>query len=101
MTMTHSIYELRGTGRGYKLAALAGTLWLAAAPAQAARPDPGAVTPERLELPSGPNSGRGLADQPTVDPFAAQVGYQVPIELPAGLGGLTPSLGLSYSGLLG
>lgn len=76
------------------VAMLAGT-------AHAGRPDPGALTPERLKLPSGPNSVRGLADEPTIDPFSAQVGYQVPIDLPGGLGGLAPSLALKYAGVLG
>jgi RHS repeat-associated protein len=73
----------------------------AQASAHAARPTAGAVTSERLKLPSGPSSVRGLADEPTIDPIYAQVGYAVPIELPAGLGGLRPALGLSYSGALG
>jgi RHS repeat-associated protein len=69
--------------------------------AQASQPTPGGVTPDRLKLPSGPSSVRGLADEPSVDAFHAQVEYQVPIELPAGLGGLAPALGLAYSGALG
>lgn len=75
---------------------------VAVAPAvHAARPTAGSVTPDRLKLPSGPSSVRGLADEPTVDPFLAQIGYQVPIDVPAGYGGLAPSLGLVYSGQLG
>src|ERR1041384_8105394 len=73
----------------------------ATALASAGRPVPGAVTPERLKLPSGPSSVRGLADEPSVDAFNAQLPYQAPIELPAGLGGLAPALSLSYSGVLG
>src|SRR5688572_5416660 len=69
--------------------------------ALASQPTPGGVTPDRLKLPSGPSSVRGLADEPSVDAFHAQVEYQVPIELPAGLGELTPALGLAYSGALG
>ena len=69
--------------------------------AWAGRPVAGAVTSERVKLPSGPSSVRGLADEPTVDPFYAQLDYQVPIELPAGFGGLAPSLALTYSGALG
>src|ERR1043165_7607809 len=69
--------------------------------AHAARPTAGSVTSERLKLPSGPSSVRGLADEPAVDPFMAQLSYSVPIELPAGLGGLAPALALGYSGALG
>jgi len=76
-------------------------LALLAPAAHAARPTAGSVTPERLKLPSGPSSVRGLADEPTVDPQYAQVKYQVPIEVPAGYGGLTPSLALTYVGALG
>jgi RHS repeat-associated protein len=70
-------------------------------PAHAGRPVAGSVTPERLKVPSGPSSVRGLADEPSVDPFMAQLDYQVPIELPPGLGGLMPALALTYSGALG
>lgn len=72
-----------------------------AAPARADRPAPGSATPDRLKLPSGPSSVRGLADEPSVDPFGAQVNYQVPIELPGGYGSLAPALTLTYSGSLG
>ena len=74
---------------------------LGARGAWAGRPIAGAVTSERVKLPSGPSSVRGLADEPTVDPFYAQLDYQVPIELPAGFGGLSPALALTYSGALG
>jgi len=76
-------------------------LALLAPAARAARPTAGSVTPERLKLPSGPSSVRGLADEPSVDPRSGEVAYQVPIELPAGYGGLTPSLALTYDGALG
>ena len=69
--------------------------------AHASGPTPGALTSDRLKLPSGPNSVRGLAGEPEVNPFEAEVNYQVPIELPGGLGELTPSLALVYSGQLG
>src|SRR3569833_1020140 len=81
----------------HTLAALA----LLAPAAHAARPTAGSVTPERLKLPAGPSSVRGLADEPTVDPQFAQVKYQVPIEVPAGYGGLAPALALTYVGALG
>jgi RHS repeat-associated protein len=81
----------------HTLAALA----ILAPAAHAARPTAGSVTAERLKLPSGPGSVRGLADEPTVDPQYAQVKYQVPIEVPAGYGGLAPALALTYVGALG
>ncbi|HEX3477065.1 MAG TPA: FG-GAP-like repeat-containing protein [Kofleriaceae bacterium] len=83
------------------LAAALGAAGPRTALAAAGRPVPGSVTPERVKLPSGPSSVRGLADEPSVDAFNAQLRYQVPIELPAGLGGLAPALSLSYSGVLG
>src|SRR3569623_2097421 len=76
-------------------------LVLLAPAAHAARPTAGSVTPERLKLPAGPSSVRGLADEPPVDPQYAQVKYQVPIEVPAGDGGLAPALALTYVGALG
>ncbi len=69
--------------------------------ASAGRPSAGALTPERLKLPSGPSSVKGLADEPSMDVFDAQLKYAVPIDLPGGYGGLAPSLSLSYSGVLG
>jgi RHS repeat-associated protein len=83
------------------LAGVLGAASSSTALAAAGRPVPGSVTPERLKLPPGPSSVRGLADEPSVDAFNAQLRYQVPIELPAGLGGLAPALSLSYSGVLG
>jgi hypothetical protein len=81
--------------------AMIGLAALLGGTAYAGRPTAGSVTGERLKLPSGPSSVRGLAGEPEVDPFYAQVRYQVPIDLPAGLGGLAPSLALTYSGALG
>src|SRR5215468_92203 len=78
-----------------------GSLLIPFGRAEADRPVAGSVTPERLKVPSGPSSVRGLADEPQVDAFNAQLNYQVPIELPGGLGGLTPRLALTYSGSLG
>jgi RHS repeat-associated protein len=59
-----------------------------------------ALGPSSLKLPSGPGSVAGLADPATIDVFSAQVGYSIPIELPAA-GGLAPTLSLDYSGSLG
>ncbi len=64
-------------------------------------PSPGAVTAQTVTLPSGPGSVRGLADDASVSGFTGQVHYAVPIELPAGPGGLTPSLSVGYDGELG
>jgi RHS repeat-associated protein len=64
-------------------------------------PSPGAVTAQTVRLPSGPGSVRGLADAATVTAFTGQVSYQVPLELPAGPGAMTPSLTLGYDGELG
>ena len=85
------------------LAALAGAVSLLASVGvvHADRPAPGAASADRLKLPSGPSSVRGLADEPSVDAFSAQIDYQVPIELPGGYGGLAPFLALTYSGALG
>jgi RHS repeat-associated protein len=81
------------------IAALVASSGLASA--AAGRPTPGAIAPDRLKMPSGPSSVRGLADEPSVDAFNAQLNYQVPIELPGGYGGLAPGLALKYSGSLG
>jgi RHS repeat-associated protein len=64
-------------------------------------PAPGAVSAQTVKLPSGPGSVRGLTDDAEVSAFTGQVEYAVPIELPAGIAGLTPSLSLSYAGALG
>ena len=64
-------------------------------------PAPGAVNAQTVKLPSGPGSVRGLADNAQVSGFTGQVQYGVPIELPAGPGGLTPALSLGYDGGLG
>jgi len=81
--------------------AIASLALTGAALAAPARPTAGALSPDRLKEPSGPGSVRGLADEPSVDAFHGEVEYQVPIELPAGYGGLAPKVALSYSGALG
>src|ERR1044071_4970974 len=70
-------------------------------PVHAARPVAGSATPDRLKLPAGPSSVRGLAAHPAVVPFSAQLQYEVPIGLPVGHGGLAPPLRLVYWGALG
>ena len=64
-------------------------------------PVPGAVTAQTVKVPDGPGSVRGLASDAQVSSFTGQVSYEIPIELPAGTGGLGPKLSLSYSGALG
>ena len=64
-------------------------------------PSPGAVSAQTVKLPASPGSVRGLAENATVSGYTGQVQYVVPIELPAGPGGLSPSLWLGYDGSLG
>ncbi|MGH9885065.1 MAG: SpvB/TcaC N-terminal domain-containing protein, partial [bacterium] len=64
-------------------------------------PSPGAVSAQTVKLPTGPGSVRGLADAAQVNGFTGQVQYAVPIELPAGPGGLKPALSIGYDGDLG
>ncbi len=67
----------------------------------AGNPQPGSLEAGTLNLPAAPGSVRGLAQSAVVDGFTGQVGYQVPFELPAGPGGVRPSLALAYEGSLG
>ena len=70
--------------------------------AQAAgEPAPGSVNAQTVRLPDGPGSVRGLADSASVNVFSGQVGYGVPLDLPAGIAGFGPKLSLTYSGDLG
>jgi RHS repeat-associated protein len=64
-------------------------------------PLPGAVNSQTLRLPDGPGSVRGLADNPQVGVFSAQVAYSVPLQLPEGHAGLKPGLEVVYGGELG
>ena len=83
-------------------AAVAAAIGLAPAAAHAlGGPSPGAVTAQTAKLPPEPGSVRGLADNATVAGFTGQVAYAIPIELPAGPGGLAPTLALGYDGGLG
>jgi RHS repeat-associated protein len=85
----------------FAIAALSASLLAPRAVGAVGLPAPGAVSPQTVKVPDGPGSVRGLANDATVSSFTGQVAYQVPIELPAGPGGLTPKLELSYSGALG
>ncbi len=74
----------------------------AARPARALDgPAPGAATADSIKVPDGPASIRGLADPATAEMFTGQIGYQIPIELPAGPAGFKPRLALHYDGGLG
>jgi RHS repeat-associated protein len=53
-----------------------------------------------VTLPAGPGSVKGLAEPAQMGLFSGQVQYSVPIRVPTA-GGLSPSVGLSYSGALG
>src|SRR6476659_1435349 len=60
-----------------------------------------AASASPIKLPDGPGSVHGLADPATVNVFTGQIGYQVPIDVPAGRAGLAPHVALRYSGALG
>ncbi|MCC6620916.1 MAG: VCBS repeat-containing protein [Deltaproteobacteria bacterium] len=55
------------------------------------------VSPSRLSLPSGPGSLEGIGENASPNINMGLVSYGVPIEVPQGHAGLTPSLSLSYS----
>ncbi|HSS00287.1 MAG TPA: FG-GAP-like repeat-containing protein [Kofleriaceae bacterium] len=59
------------------------------------------MSAQTVKLPGSPGSVRGLAENATVSGYTGQVQYQVPVELPSGPGGLSPSLSLGYDGGLG
>lgn len=61
-------------------------------------PPPNAVSPQTVKLPDGPASVRGLVDSSSANLFTGQVSYELPIELPPGLGGFGPSVALAYEG---
>ncbi len=64
-------------------------------------PAAGSLSPSTLKSPSGPASIKGLAQDPSLSLFSAQIQYQIPIDLPAGPGGIKPSMSLMYDGSLG
>ena len=90
---------------GIAVVAATAAAWAILAGAQSAwaleGPAPGAVSPNTLKLPDGPASVHGLGDKVSTNLFTAQVGYSVPLELPAGVGGFGPHLAITYSGELG
>lgn len=92
---------LSGTGAGWVRRLALAVLLMSSRAWSAGDPAPGAANAQTLKLPDGPGSVRGLADSPNVEVFSGQVGYGVPLELPAGVAGFGPSLSLGYSGDLG
>src|SRR6185369_15565036 len=87
--------------RGALLGAVAASLFVPRAANALQGPSPGAASASTIKLPDGPGSVRGLADPATVNVYTGQVGYEIPIDVPAGRAGLAPHLGLRYSGTLG
>lgn len=55
------------------------------------------VSDGRVSLPDGPGSIEGIGDNVDINPNMGAMSYSVPINVPAGFGGATPSVGLSYS----
>ena len=72
-------------------------LVVAAAPAAYASTATDGVSEERLSLPEGPGSLEGIGENVSLDRNMGQMSYSVPIAVPAGFPGVTPSLALSYS----
>ena len=64
-------------------------------------PSPGAVTAEKVKVPDGPGSIRGLGSEIEISAQSGQIGYGISIDVPAGVGGLAPKLSLGYDGALG
>jgi len=59
------------------------------------------VDDDRVSLPEGPGSLEGVGENIEIDPNMGSMRYSVPIAVPKGLNGLTPSLGLNYSSSAG
>lgn len=66
-------------------------------PARAAADDKSGVSPNRLKLPKGPGSLEGVGENVTPELSIGLMAYGIPIDLPPGHNGHTPSLRLSYS----
>ncbi len=64
------------------------------AEAQAAK---SGVSPGVISLPKGPGSVSGLGESFKPDLNTGSMTYRVPLKVPSGVGGLTPSVALSYS----
>lgn len=59
--------------------------------------DSSGVSPNRLKLPKGPGSLEGLGENAEPDMNMGLMSYGVPIAVPAGYDGMTPSLRIVYS----
>ncbi|MEO1272577.1 MAG: SpvB/TcaC N-terminal domain-containing protein, partial [Myxococcota bacterium] len=55
------------------------------------------VSDDRVSLPEGPGSLEGIGENVELDPNMGVMRYSVPIEVPGGFPGMTPSLALAYS----
>ncbi|MFO0748156.1 MAG: toxin TcdB middle/N-terminal domain-containing protein [Myxococcota bacterium] len=55
------------------------------------------VSDDRISLPDGPGSLEGLGDDAIINPNMGQMSYAIPIDVPAGFPGVSPSLTLGYS----
>src|SRR5436190_5059808 len=59
------------------------------------------VSDSRVTLPSAPGAIDGVADNARVTGNTGAMSYSVPIDLPPGFAGATPSLALVYSSFAG
>lgn len=55
------------------------------------------VSDDRVSLPDGPGTLEGVGDNVSVDPNMGLMRYSVPVDVPEGFAGMTPSLAFSYS----
>jgi hypothetical protein len=77
--------------------ALALTLLLAQPTGRADTPEP--LSPQTMQVPSGPASLKGLGESFSPNPATGMGAFGIPIDLPPGL--LTPEVKLSYNGGFG
>ena len=59
------------------------------------------VDDDRVSLPEGPGSLEGVGDDVEIDPNMGAMSHSIPIRLPAGFPGASPSLALTYSSSAG
>jgi RHS repeat-associated protein len=74
-----------------------GALALLASPVHAGTDFSTGVSDDRVSLPEGPGSLEGIGDNVSVDANMGLMHHSVPIVVPEGFPGVTPSLALSYS----
>ena len=55
------------------------------------------VSDDRVSLPEGPGSLEGVGENVSVDPNMGLMSFSIPIAVPPGFAGVTPSLALRYS----